>query len=564
MFRKRNRNRRRSQKLPFWKIFAIAIALILSLLSVPALAQNRGISPVPRSADSTAFIILDGRQLFKVAPAGDYPAQFRADWINSELKKAATSSEAVAVKVEERNQLPTILLDEQYLLTVTRRDAAVGMTPEEQAKVWAAQIQQALQQAQQERSSEFISFALLQAAIFIAIAIALHVFAGHLWHRYLQVWLRRQAPEISAAENDSPRAADILLNLTLLIARTAVWLVAIFHVTNLFPFTRHWSYRIADSLIASVTSPIITLSKNGYSVLDILILSLLLFGLVILSGIATNLFKSRILHVTGINRGAQEAVAVIFKYTALAIGTLVVLQIWGLDISSLALLASALGVGIGFGFQDIAKNFGSSIVLIFERRIQIGDFIEVGEYRGTVERIGGRSTAIRTLDNISIIVPNSRLLEKEVINWSNPHLVSRLSLPVGVAYGSDLGAVKAALLEAAQECDRVLISPPPQVLFKGYSDSCLNFNLLVWTEHPSQQYILKSDLYFRIDALFRERNIEIPFPQQDLHLRSGNLPVTLSPELEQVLLLLVEKLASRQNGNSPTDKNVQYNHKREE
>jgi potassium-dependent mechanosensitive channel len=185
-------------------------------------------------------------------------------------------------------------------------------------------------------------------------------------------------------------------------------------------------------------------------------------------------------------------------------------------------------VGIGFGLQDIAKNFGSGLVLVFERPIQVGDFVEIAEFKGTVERIGARSTEIRTLDHVSIIVPNSRFLENEVINWSHRNPVSRLHIPVGVAYHADPQIVQEALLEAAQNHSDIVDSPAPQVLFQGFGDSALNFELLVWTAVPNRQFLLKSDLNFCIFEAFRRRQIEIPFPQQDLHLRS----VQVSPEIE--------------------------------
>jgi potassium-dependent mechanosensitive channel len=218
-----------------------------------------------------------------------------------------------------------------------------------------------------------------------------------------------------------------------------------------------------------------------------------------------------------------------------------VLQIWGLDISSLAILVSALGVGIGFGLQDIAKNFGSGLVLVFERPIQVGDFIEVGEFQGTVERIGARSTLIRTLDQISIIVPNSRFLEQEVINWSHDNPVSRIHLPVGVAYGSDIEAVRSALLESARNHPKILSTPQPQVFFKGFGDSSLDLELLVWTAEPSKQVLIKSDLYFRMEALLRQKQVEIPFPQRDLHLQVDQLPLQLSPQMEQMMQRWLER-----------------------
>ena len=175
------------------------------------------------------------------------------------------------------------------------------------------------------------------------------------------------------------------------------------------------------------------------------------------------------------------------------------MQLWGLDISSLAVFAGVLGVGIGLGIQGIAKEFVSALVLIFERPIQVGDFVEVGELVGTVERISVRSTEISTVDQVSVILPNSNFLESEVINWSHGSPVSRLKVPLGVAYGSNLTNVRGALLDAAHEHPDVLSAPPPNVFFMEFGDSSLDFNLLVWICEPRKQFQIKSDLYFQIE-----------------------------------------------------------------
>lgn len=405
--------------------------------------------------------------------------------------------------------------------------------------------------AQSEATSINISnlslpFVVAQVALVVCGAIALHYVLGELKLRLIAIV--RHRTKIQAAEYEVHAPLELFLKLLLGTARIGLWLSVVLYLANVFPATRRWSDQAIDSLISSFTVPVLTLGNRAYSIIDLLILASLLFSVIILAGVLTNLLRSRVLRRAGINRGLQEVIATLTKYAIITIATIVLLQLWGLDLSSLTILASALGVGIGFGLQDIAKNFGSGLVLVFERPIQVGDFVEVGEFKGTVERIGARSTEIRTLDQVSIIVPNSRFLENEVINWSHRNPVSRLHIPVGVAYHADPQTVQDALLEAAQNHPDILKSPPPHVLFQGFGDSALKFELLVWTAMPNRQFLLKSDLNFRIFEAFQQRQIEIPFPQHDLHLRS----VQVSPKLETTLNQLSSQFP---NGSSNQDAN---------
>ena len=316
---KNNRNRHQFRLLPAFCIAGVVIALLLGLLSrSPAIAQGKSalitsfsatvISPeqefsfINQPANSSeqllstkstervkkivpsvtkAPINLDGRELFSLSKAGDYPAEFRAEWINSKLKQAAQFSVPVIVRVEERNQLPTILLNDQYLLTVTILDTVNGLTPKEQAEIWAKQIQQVLQQAQQERSADFIQEALIQVAVMVIFALVLHWFLGHIWRQYIVSGLQRLMPVPAGSNPESHKVMDVLLNLTLASARLGLWLATIFNITNLFPVTRQWTYRLTNSLSATFTSPILTLSQKDYSVTDLLILMVLLFGVVV-------------------------------------------------------------------------------------------------------------------------------------------------------------------------------------------------------------------------------------------------------------------------------------------
>jgi small-conductance mechanosensitive channel len=374
--------------------------------------------------------------------------------------------------------------------------------------------------------------------VIIVGAIALSWGLGML-RRYLSRTLKQK---LAGTERESiTKGLDLFFTVILSIARISVWVAAILYIADLYADSRAISQQIRDVLISSFNAPILTLGKSSYSIINLSILGALLFGLILLVRAFIDIFKDRVLSIAGLNRGAQEAIAVIVQYTLIFIGTLVLLQIWGLDLSSLTILASALSIGLGIGLQNIAKNFGSGLILVFERPIQVGDFIEVGDLNGTVERIGARSTEIRTLDRVSIIVPNSRFLDSEVINWSHGNPISRLHLPLGVAYGSDPQQVRTVLIESASGHPKVLASPAPSLLFKGFGDSSLDFELLVWTAEPDKQFLLKSDLYFLIYEVLNQNQIEIPFPQRDLHLRSGK--VEMSSQLESALIGLADKLS---------------------
>lgn len=528
--------------------FLLGLLLSLSLLRSPAVAQDSPtVGPVDSPADNSqgrarASVVVDGIELFQLGSPGNFEAEQRASDANQRIQAVIESGESPDVEVSGSERLPTIELNGGQLLTITPEDLEGRRNGQSQARSWANQIEKAIEQAQEQRTPAYLRIAAIEAIVAFLVALLLHWALGRFWRRTLAPELRAvtHIPEpdnsVSVPQYTS---LDLLLSALLVIARTGIWLVALLHISNRFPWTRQWSYRLTEILIDSFVTPIITLGDNRYSILHLLALAALFFALDVVTRTITNAVNSRVLRVTVANRGMREVIAILLRYSLLFIGVMVLLQIWGIDLSSLALLASALGIGIGLGLQDIAKDIGSGLVLLFERPIQVGDFVQVGDYEGTIELIGARSTLIRTLDHISIIVPNSRFLSAEVLNWSHHNPVSRLHLPVSVAYGSDMNAVRSALLEAAQEHHRVLINPKPQVFFKGFGEGSLALDLLVWTAEPSKHVLIKSELYFKIEEKFRKHEIEVPLPQQDLHVRSGNLSIELPPEFQQTLQQLL-------------------------
>ena len=220
--------------------------------------------------------------------------------------------------------------------------------------------------------------------------------------------------------------------------------------------------------------------------------------------------------------GVRQAAGKLIRYVVIALGTVVLLQTAGIDLTALNVLAGAVGIGVGFGLQNIANNFMSGLIILFERPIKVGDRIEVDDVNGVVQGINTRSTTVLTNDNIAIIIPNAKLISENVVNWSYTDDQIRFRIPVGVSYGSDVELVKRLLLEVAAENPDVLEDPEPAVRFLGFGDSALDFQIWVWTSsliHKPNR--LRSDLNFAILKRFREHDVEIPFPQRDLHVRSG-------------------------------------------
>lgn len=225
---------------------------------------------------------------------------------------------------------------------------------------------------------------------------------------------------------------------------------------------------------------------------------------------------------THLEPSLQYAVSRIAGYAVVAIGFYVALKVVGIDLSSLAVVAGAVGVGLGFGLQNIISNFVSGLIILGERPVAIGDRVEVGGVAGLVTKISLRSTTIVTNDNITMIVPNSDLITQRVTNWSYGDPKVRIRISVGVAYGTDIELLKRVLLEVAAAYPKVLQNPPPELFFTGFGDSSLDFELAVWTKDmASKPRRFRSDLNYAIEQKLREANIEIPFPQRDLHLRSG-------------------------------------------
>jgi small-conductance mechanosensitive channel len=223
-----------------------------------------------------------------------------------------------------------------------------------------------------------------------------------------------------------------------------------------------------------------------------------------------------------VDSGVSNAVNTMIMWLLVAMGTVTSLNTVGLNLRVLSLLAGGLGIGIGFGLQGFARNVVSGLTLIFGRNLRRGDFVTVVDNAGFVQQVGIRVTRIRTRDHIEYTIPNSAFLDNMIINWSHTSPYVRSHVPIGVAYSSDPEHVRRVLLDVARANEHVEESPPPQVWFVGYGDSSIDFELLAWINvRRVDRNQVASDIYFEAFAALRREGIEIPFPQRDLHIRSG-------------------------------------------
>ena len=262
------------------------------------------------------------------------------------------------------------------------------------------------------------------------------------------------------------------------------------------------------------------------SLLQIFLLIALLVAVFWISSKTKRFLFNRFLVHSGLDRALQYAIAQIISNVVLVVGIFIVLENTGIHLGALAVFAGAVGVGVGFGLQNIASNFISGLVILAERPITIGDRVEVAGITGQVQQIRARSTIIRTNDNITMIVPNTKFIDSPVTNWTYGDPRVRFRIPVGVAYGSDISNVCEALLAVGRENPQTLKEPAPSVFLEKFGDSSIDFELVVWSsEMSARPSRYRSDLNFAIEQKFREAGIEIAFPQRDLHIRSGVLKV---------------------------------------
>ncbi len=266
----------------------------------------------------------------------------------------------------------------------------------------------------------------------------------------------------------------------------------------------------------------ITIGKAKITILNVcyVIIFLLLIGYI--SKIIRKALQDEVLPRTRLDIGARASLVNVVVYSLWVLAIYTGINILGINLSSLAFMAGALGIGIGFGLQNIVNNFISGIILLFDPSIQVGDMVQIGEDWGTVNRINIRTTIVQTFDNAALIIPNSQMLSNRVTNWSYKDPKVRRQVDVGVAYGSDVQLVRKVLLEIIHDMPDIMDDPAPRVDFSDFADSALIFRIRFWITSPEFWLTAPTELRFRIDEEFKKHGIEIAFPQQDIHIRSAS------------------------------------------
>ncbi len=520
------------------QLWLVAIVVLLLVIGLRGWAQDLPASPV----------LVGGEPIFELQST-EFRSEIRAFSVNlaiEDLLRPREQGQVPALDVRTNIDINSqftlsigerdrFIATERYLFTVTYEDAAAALDKpvaevtlqevQQVAAQWAEALDAAITAERDEilsRQPLFILFGTVSALAVLLAAYPLMGLSDKVIGR-IQPWFTSR---LAAPWHRWLVLASILCtwSLRLLIAWGAIDM-ALQLMPLLRPFRRQLYQRLTQAFEA-LNQPLVPNSPvTIQSIISFLILAVLVL---VLARNLSNSLKTHVLPRLGLNVGLQDAIATGLQYTITLLGILFVLPFIGIDLSSLFLIAGAVGFGLGFGLQNLSNNFVSGVAVLLERPIQVGDLVEVDGWLGTIEQINLRATTIRTLDRLHVIVPNSRFMEANVVNWSYRDPRCRIRTQVGVAYGSDTALVIEALLQVAKANARVLSVPPPQVWMTGFGESTLNFELLVWISRPQDQFIIRSELNLAINAAFREHKITIPFPQRDLHIRSVT-PPSFSP-----------------------------------
>jgi len=318
------------------------------------------------------------------------------------------------------------------------------------------------------------------------------------------------------------QSSKLLQTIILLAFAGLLWMIwsSLIPALSIFDGFEVWSYRNG---VDANNNPI----DVAVSLWDLL-QALVIFGLTIIA--ARNLpgfLEIFVLNRMGVDAGTRYAVTTVLGYIIIGLGVIMSLDQMGLQWSQLKWIATGLSVGIGFGLQKIIANFISGLIILFERPIRIGDYVTIGNQSGTVSRIQIRATTLKDLDNLEILIPNEALISERVTNWTLSSSVTRLVVNVGIAYGSDTERAQEIMLDAVKNLPKVLSSPSPVVLFMGFGDSSLDFQIRVFLNSFDDRVPMTHVIHTEINKALEAAGISIPFPQRDLHIVGQELPLEI-------------------------------------
>ena len=499
----------RLQKYKLRFALVVSISLLLVFLLFPVQAKDTTSVKVP--------VVLDGRELLEVGALGKLTAQERAKFTTSILKSALADSiergTPPDVKVVRSNQNVLLKVDSRPLVEIAE-DTFNSMYSEMQVQMWQKQLQQGLEKSWRERTPAYTRWAVKMLTIAFLISLLLQ---GGLVLLFRYV-LRQKI------KNPHRRGGSLRL-LGLVLLQIAIWAIFINYGVQLFPITRGWFYEIFQLLDNTFNARMFQLGEETISLNRILTIALTIAALWIGVGWLVSILKSRLLPLTGAETSHQDTIAFFLQYGLLSVGALLILNAGGVDFQSLALLLGALGVGIGFGLQNIVKDFICGLILIVARPIKVGELVQVGNFQGLVQRIGARTTDISNVERYIITIPNSRFIEGEVLNW-NRSGITRVKAYVKIPYGTDIDFVYKVLLAAAQvEHPDILRHPPPKVKFREYVENGLQFRMVAFIRDPLKQLEVRTHLYKQIEKYLRKYGVEVARRRQDIHLKD------LEPEI---------------------------------
>jgi len=360
-----------------------------------------------------------------------------------------------------------------------------------------------------ERFASMLLYATLSTLIFLIVLwITLLLINGGITSFIHLEWIQKRTFMQVLGPGEATRKLQTLARVIILINAVLVFLVI-------------WKFfdNIQDAR-ETIMGFQLTIGESTLSVKMVLMVIVILYLASLFSWVIQAFVDSQIMTPRKMDRGIKESLKRLVHYGIFTLGFLFAVSMVGLDLQKFTILAGALGVGIGFGLQNIVNNFVSGLILLFERPVKVGDIINIDQNWGTITKIGLRSTVCETFDNSEIIVPNADLIAQKVTNWTFSTKMVRVTLPVGVAYGSSLEKVLKILIKAAAEHPEVLPHPAPNSIFDGFGNSSIDFQLRFWVRDVDERLRIRTEVAVILDRLFREENIVIAFPQLDVHLQS--------------------------------------------